>query len=190
MNWSSAVTAIGGLLVAAFSLWLNYRSRSSSHRAFFYQKQVEAFVTVLNALYHLHQACQHFTALQSFHLNSETRMQFRVAQSRGDISQFYREFQLQHQQCTLFLPSYMHTEISAYIKVLSAISAPDEIANQYDYELVNSRDPSMDLSKAYSRVVAAARRGLGVEPLSEEILKLIGEYKTVDSEKKMKKVSR
>jgi hypothetical protein len=69
----------------------------------------------------------------------------------------------------------MQERISSFTKVLGAISAPDQIANQYPTELVNSTDPGMELGKAYSNVVAAARHGLGVEPLSKELLKLIGE---------------
>lgn len=66
------------------------------------------------------------------------------------------------------------------MKLLNAISAPDEVAHQYPSELVHSNDPQKDLSRAHSKVVTAARRGLGVEPLSEEILKVIGETKYQD----------
>jgi len=175
------------IMVAALSLWLNYKSRSSVHREYFYQKQIDAFVALMNALNPLHNACQDFIALNGFRLNSDTRLQFRLAMSRGGISEFYREFSLQHQKWALFLPSYMQEEISAFIKTLSAVSAPDDIANQYSPNLVNSKDPALELSKAYSGVVSAARRGLGVEPLSQEILKLLGEAKPPESEVKLKK---
>ncbi|HEV2862051.1 MAG TPA: hypothetical protein VGX48_13665 [Pyrinomonadaceae bacterium] len=187
MDLPSAIAAMGGLMVAALSLWLNYKSRSSVHREYFYQKQIDAFVAIMNALNPLHNACQDFIVLNGFRLNSETRLKFRLAISRGELSAFYREFSLQHQTWALFLPSYMQEQISGFIKTLSAISAPDDVANQYPPNLVNSKDPGLELSKAYSGVVSAARRGLGVEPLSQEILKLLGEAKPPEAEKKLKK---
>ena len=175
MEWPSTIAALGGLIIAAFSLWLNYKSRVSSHRELFYEKQIEAFVAVMNALNPLYNACQDFIVLNGFRLNSHTRLEFRLAMGNGDISGIRREFYQQHQKWGLFLPAYMEDQISHFIKVLNAISAPDDIANQYPPELVNSRDPGLELSKAYSDVISAARRGLGVEPLSKEILKLMGE---------------
>jgi|SRR5215213_1843837 len=185
MDLPSAIVGVGGLMVAALSVWLNYKSRSSVHREYLYQKQTDAYVALMNALNPLHNQCQHFIALNKFRLNSETRLQFRLAMSRGEISEFYKEFSLQHQRGALFLPSYVQEEISAFVRVLNAVSAPDDIANQYPHELVNSNDPGMELSKAYSRVVSATRRGLGVEPLSSEILKLIGEVKPLKAENKL-----
>lgn len=187
MDLPSAIAALGGLFVAALSLWLSYKSRSAPHRELFYQKQVDAYVAVINALNPFHNACQDFIVLNGFRLNNESRIKFRLAISRGEISAFYRDFHLQHQKCALFLPSYMHEQISAFTKVLSAISVPDEFANQYPPDLVYSKDPGMELAKAYSNVVSAARRGLGVEPLSKEILTLIGEGSIKDKGQAMTK---
>jgi hypothetical protein len=172
---AAAIAALGGILIAALSLWLNYKGRGAPQRQIFYQKQVDAYVAVMNALNTLHNACQEFIAVNGFRLNRESRLKMRLAMSNGEISAAYRDFHLQHQTWALFLPSSMHERISSFTKVLAAISAPDEIANQYPTELVNSHDPGMELGKAYSNVVSAARHGLGVEPLSKEILKLIGE---------------
>jgi hypothetical protein len=43
----------------------------------------------------------------------------------------------------------------------------------------------MELAKAYGQVIAAARTGLGIEPLSDDILKLVGGVKV--NEKKTRK---
>src|SRR5258708_5273315 len=128
----------------------------------------------MKALNPLHNACQEFIAVNGFQLNADSRLRLRLAMSKGEISAAYQEFHLQHQTWALFLPTSMHETISSFTNVLAAISAPDEIAQQYQMELVNSRDPGKELGTAYSSVVSAARRGLGVEPLSQEILKLIG----------------
>jgi hypothetical protein len=187
MNWPSAIAAIGGFLVAALSLWLNYKSRISAHRELIYSKQVEAYVAVVNAIRPLYNECSDFIVLQGFRLNSETRLKLRMEISTGSISEAYRNFYNEHQKWILFLPSYVENEILSFTKVLSAISVPEDIAQQYPMELVHSSDPQGELSKAYSRVIAAARRGLGVEPLSEEFLKMLGGTKVGDLEKRIKK---
>jgi hypothetical protein len=45
--------------------------------------------------------------------------------------------------------------------------------SSYPADMVHAADPSALLSDAYSRVVAAARRGLGTEPLTQETLRMI-----------------
>jgi hypothetical protein len=171
MDWTSAVVGIGGLLVAALSLWLSYKDRRSVHRELLYQKQVEAYTAVINALNPLYDACIYFimTKASRLRLDNETRPQL-----RSETTQLGRQFHIEHQKWALFLPTVVHDEISGFFKVLNAISAPEDVVSHYPRELVYSEDPHKELAKAYGRVIAAARSGLGIEPLSEDILKLVG----------------
>jgi hypothetical protein len=182
MEWTSAVVGIGGLLVAALSLWLSYKDRRSTHRELLYQKQIEAYTAVINVLNPLYDACIYFimTKASRLRLDSETRPQLRL-----ETTEAGRQFHVEYQKWALFLPSVVHDEISGFFKVLNAISAPDDVASHHPRELVYSDDPHMELAKAYGQVIAAARTGLGIEPLSDDILKLVGGVKV--NEKKTRK---
>jgi hypothetical protein len=185
LDWAAASVGLGGLVIAGLTLWLSFKERGAGHREYFYQKQLDAYMAVMNALYPFFNACQDYIVLNGFRLNGETRLKFRLEISRGSISKYYWNFHTQHQKWAILLPVSMQAQLSHFSTVLSAISAPDEIANQYPPALVNSADPGMDLAKAYSKVVAVAREGLGVEPLSEEILRLVGRSKITEDEKSL-----
>lgn len=184
MDWSSLVSGVGGFLLGALSLWFAYKTRGSFHREFLYQKQVEAYAAVTNALDTLYDACLDFITVHGLKLDNQTRPKLRKA-----TVEVRMKFHKEHRKWALFLPSFMHDEIASFIKVLNAISAPMEVVSQYPKELVYSKDPQMDLSRAYSRVVAAARRGLGTESLSKEILRVVGETTPPIGEREASKTS-
>ncbi len=165
MDWGSAVIGIGGLLVAALSLWLSYKERRATHRQALYAQQVEAFGAVIGALFSIYRACFDFIERQPGHkLNRKTRPQMRKV-----VNVVYQEFEIEWAKRLLLLPSVVRSEIATFIKLVNAISATDKDAQEYPSELINSLDPQTDLSTAYKKVLEVASQRLGIEPLSQDI---------------------
>jgi hypothetical protein len=169
MDWGSFTLGAGGLLIGALSLFLNYKSRSSAHREFLYQKQVEAYNKIFNSIHPFYNSCLVFIFQCNFKLDNTTRPQLREETARE-----YEKFISDYRAFSLFLSKPVHAEINNFIKVFNAISSPNENSKLYPKELINSQDPQMDLSKAYSSITSKMRESLGIEPLSEDILKVVG----------------
>ena len=52
VNLVTSLTGLGvGLLIAAMSLWWNYKTRTSVHREFLYQKQFETYGEMVDAMF-------------------------------------------------------------------------------------------------------------------------------------------
>lgn len=170
MEWMSGAIGIGGLLVAALSVYLTYRSRTSSYRERLYETQLEAVSSVHAAFVDYYSIAQDFITSQGLRLNEDGRVLFREF-----IFENAEPFYKARQKWSLFLPTNVNDSLSADASILNAISAPPSVANQYPSNLVNSHDPGGELSKAYVVVVSEMRKCLGTDPLSAETLRLIGE---------------
>lgn len=171
---AAAAIGFGGFFIAALSLVLSYRDRSS-HRSHFYERQIEAYSEVITALDNLYDQVQDYINERHFVLDAESRNQLRREMSMGSMQKTYFEFITTHRKCSLFLPQPFLDSLGTFNKVLNGISAPSVVAHKYPPELVEHKDPQMPLSEAYRDVVAVARHGLGVDPLSKDMLRLFGD---------------
>ena len=169
MDWGSFIIGFGGLAVAGLSVYLSYKARTSPYREMLYSRQLEGYAEVIDALTRFYVTAQSSLAAQGFRLDDKTRPILR-AETMDEHVAFYHK----HQKWAIFLPREMNDALSAFINTFNAISAPPKVAQLYPREMVNANDPGGLLGHAYSRVVEAARKGLGTEPLSQETLKLIG----------------
>lgn len=186
VEWLAALVSVGSLGVAGLSVWLAMRNRGAAHRQHLYEKQVDAFDEVHIALNALAQACQGFIGDRGFRLDSVSRVELRVELSQGSMADAYHNFGRVCRRWALFLPASAQAAIADFNKVLMGISAPDEVAHQYPQSVVHSDDPQMILSDAQGRVTAALRDSLGVDPLSDEIMQLVG----TSREKQMDRIVR
>ena len=180
MDATAVLVSCGGLLVAAFSVWLSYKNRGATHRDKLYERQMDGYVVVLKALNELYGGCQRFVVENGFRLDDAGRVKFRLAMSRGELAPAYRKLAQVHQDWILFLPPELGEAITKFNRVLMALSAEPQVSKQYPDGLVYSSDPGWDISVAYQEVVRAARRAIGVEPLSAEILRVVGERSPSD----------
>lgn len=174
MDWGSLIIGFGGLVVAGLSVYLLYKARASPYREKLYSKQLERYAEVVDALSEFYETAQsfiikaHITA-QGCRLDDNTRPALRLK-----TIDKHQAFARKYQKCAIFLPREMNDALSAFLKLFNGISAPPEVAQQYPKEIVNAYDPGGLLGDAYTKVIEAARKGLGTEPLSQETLKLIG----------------
>ena len=174
MDAGAIFVSIGSLFVAGLSLWLAHKERSSEHRQHMYERQAEAFADVLDALHPLYNSVQQYLVPHMAGMDAAARVAFRKALYTGDLWRLQMGFAMKHQHSAVFMPSSVHVALNGFTRTLNGLSAPPGMEGQYPEELVDSRDPQGDLGKAYEQVLQSARHALGVEPLSREILKLVG----------------
>ena len=170
MDWGAFLIGFGGLIVAGLSIYLTYKSRISPYRELLYSKQVEGYAEVVYALTDFHTAAIAFiTAQKGCRLDDNTRVELR----RYTIDK-NQTFHLKLQKWAIFLTKEMSDTLSAFIKLFNGISAPPDVAHQYQKEIVYATDPVALLMNAYTEVLEVARKSLGTEPLSQETLELFG----------------
>ena len=174
MDAGGIIVSVGSLFVAGLSLWLVHKERASAHRQHMYERQTEAFADVLDALHPLYNSVQLYLVPHMEGMDAPARMAFRQALYSGALWDLLMGYSRKHQHSAVFMPSAVHVALNGFTRTLNGLSAPPGTESQYPDELVNSRDPQGDLGKAYEQVLQSARHALGVEPLSKEILKLVG----------------
>jgi hypothetical protein len=172
MDWGSFSLGLGGLSVGALSLWLNYRERTQKLREALYTRHAEAFAEILPRLADLHMQAQSFIVMEGCILNSKTRPELRL--KIASVDKIYREAL---QRWYVFLPDAVISQLETFRTVLNGISSPDPNSSLYPPEYINSKDPGLLLSQAYTAVITVTRKYLGVEQLTAQTLKLIGEPK-------------
>jgi len=171
MDWEAFVIGLGGLIVAGLSVYLSYKSRISPYREMLYSKQLEGYAEVVYALSDFYTATLAFITVQkNCRLDDNTRFELRRI-TVNENQALYRK----QQKWAIFLPKEMSDRLSDFVKLFNGISAFPEVAYQYPKEIVYANDPGLLLANAYTKVIEAARKGLGTEPLSQETLRLFGE---------------
>lgn len=170
MDWKLFVIQFGVLVVAGLSIYLSFKSRTSPYREMLYSKQLEGFAEVVGLLTEFYVTAQSFIAAKGCQLDDNTRPKLRLQTIDKNLA-FHRGYQ----KWAIFLPKEMNDRLLAFVELFNGISALPEVAHQYPKEIVYANDPGGLLGDAYTKVVEAARKGLGTEPLSRETLKLIGE---------------
>jgi len=165
--------AISGA-VAIGSLYLTYRSRSQPHREFLYEKQIEAYEVLANAIIRLTQPLYDFIGSHNYKLTSK---------SQGKMARLYNKlFQDNFSPIESRLWGIMPIEVMEPISNLTATieatvntdddmtrSAPDII---HDRIQQLRKDPYTSLKMAETDVIEAIRKCAGVDPLSEEMRKV------------------
>ena len=177
MDLGSIAIGIGGLLVAAFSVYLTYRGRASPYQGKLYSKQLSGLAEVFHAVTALYDAAQHsivelgLSSRKSLCLDDETRPQLRLRtqQQRQALHNKWEEW-------AIFLPNEINEALNSFIDLLNGISVHPTVAWQYPAHFVNAEDPGGLLQTVYENVVRKARKCLGTEPLSQQTLKLIGRH--------------
>jgi hypothetical protein len=170
MECESLVIGLGGLVVAALTIYLSYKARTSPYREMLYSRQLEGYADVVGALTEFYIAGLNFIVRQGHRLGDDTRPKLRLATLGVSLA-----FHSKHQKWAIFLPKDMNEALGRFVQLFNAVSAHPQAAHQYPSEIVYANDPGGLLAEAYAKVVAAARKGLGTEPLSEETLRIIGQ---------------
>jgi hypothetical protein len=157
-NLAGPIALIGGLLITGMSLWLNYRSRSSLHREFLYQKQIDVYSELADVMSSTYLACM--KALDSTtaqDITPETREKLRTAvrELDGKVSGV-------RERVLMLLPVDVGLKFLDYTKKMRRI---DE-----------ARDTSELIAILSDRihVYTAIRDAAGIDPLTEEMQGIFG----------------
>ena len=169
MDIGSLTIGLGGLAVAALSLYLGHRERNAHYRHALYDRQVEALQELHRSLGKLHWAATALIAAHDWKLDDSTRPLL-----RSDLLVPLQGLAAVEQSWSLVLPASVQEAVSGYRRVFNAVSAPASVADQHDRELVWHDDPALPLAHEWQKVVSAARRAIGTDALSTETLKLVG----------------
>ncbi len=172
----SALLGLGGLAVAALSLWLSYRLRSSRFQEVLYGRRVEAAIELAQGLGALHTSAQAYIH-QNLPQQRTTKKEpwFSEAERMGLRNHLLEEdvrfFQV-WQKWSVILPDVVGQKIKAYVMTLNGISAPQG-SKLYPMELVNASDPGMVLGDAYLETLQSLRSSLAIAPLEKGIAALL-----------------
>ncbi len=170
MDWAAASIGLGGLALAALTVYLDYKKRIAPYRELLYAKQIEGYAQVINALNDWFDSAQDCIAVRGCRLDDSSRVELRketVAQNMA--------FHTVYRSWALYLPKAVDVQISAFVKVFNAISAPPDVARQYPADQVYAKDPGMLLANAYTGVFQSMRKSMGTEPLTQATLKIVGQ---------------
>jgi hypothetical protein len=162
------LSVIASSAIAAFSLWLNYKDRSSPHRQSLYEKQLETYEVVAERLGRMVQPCLDFIASHNYKLTSGMRAEMRDLFLKHFRSDFFEI------RGYVFLPNEVTEAINQVLVILYSITAPDDQASKWPAEFVQSKNPYRLLNNAENSVYRAIRKAAGIEPLSTEIRKVTG----------------
>jgi hypothetical protein len=168
---------LGGLLLAGYQARLNARERAASqtgsYRERLYDKQLDGFTDIHNALNGLNgKVINVFTSLLPLHHGREPLPDDVRWGVRGHVQDEWQAFDAAQARWAIVIPRSVGTALAAYSNVLLAVTAPPD-AGHYDVALVHHVDPSMPVAEAHAKVVAAMREAVGVEPLTGATLDLI-----------------
>ena len=99
MNVGSLVVNVGSLAVAFLSVYLSYKSRTSSYRELLYSKQLEGYVVVVDALQKVNETALNFIGQKNWRLDEVSRPGLRQA-----VLNHILAFQTVQQSWAIFLP--------------------------------------------------------------------------------------
>src|SRR5438105_82813 len=156
----SSFVGLVGILVAALSVYLNYKGRHNQFRQVVYSKQMDAYFEITGAIANLHAAAQHLLAFGlKFRDGPDARRQFRTA-----LQDEHDQFRERVNRWLIVLPSKVKAALDHFDATLTADSTPDDAP----------ADPAADLALAYERVVNCVRHHLAVDSLIHGMLREMG----------------
>jgi hypothetical protein len=155
MEWTSAIVGLGGLAVAALSVYLNYRPRST-YQERVYDRQLDAYGQIVRRLGQLHDEAMSVLAHDQGRLDDDKYELLRT-RTREQASAFFEAYR----DHSVFLTAAISDPIRQYLRTFRALSANDR--------------PDLALNDAFDKVATAASQSLGVEPLSLETAALFGQ---------------
>ena len=169
MNIWSFLIGFGGLIIGGLSVYLAFKSRISSFREKIYLKQIEGFVEIIIAINDFHNFAQNFIATNKWTLNDKKKSLLRSKSLDKNLKLHYIL-----QKWVIFFPVQFNEAVTKFIESFNAITAPSFAKHIYPQNIVNTKDPGKIIGNAYLHIIKIARIYLGTEPLSQDILKLLG----------------
>ncbi len=161
MDWSALVSLVA-VAVTGLSVWIGYRERASVHRQLVYEKQVESCSLVARAMWDLvaktidvlDGAPDILTDENSKRLREETERDKATA-----AATYYEHL--------TFLPAKLTDSFLELLLIWDRAAHPE----QFEAE---RRNPRNFMLLAYLNAVSDARNALGIDPLSNEISRIVG----------------
>jgi C4-dicarboxylate-specific signal transduction histidine kinase len=173
MEWTGALVGLGGLGVAALSLWLTYRERTKWYRERVYDKQLGACLAI----------CATAAEVRSEFLNASLKLRIAalrqqeppegvwhvVDEARARLLRLEREW-------GLVLPAATSRALAAFEETATRVRGIHELLPELapipDGDF--SAEAAQHVVAQFETLVQAARADLGTELLSGETLRLVG----------------
>jgi hypothetical protein len=146
------VAALGGLLLGAFGLYLNYRGRAASLRDRLYSDQIALLTHAIESAYECYVGCANAQRLGN---NSEL-----VAQIRRERGADLAALQKASFRASALLPSETGRLLYAYVGAVNEILMP----SQADAAVPQGSQ----VRESFWAFVQAARQDLGIDALSKD----------------------
>lgn len=167
---TSLIVGLGGLILAGLTQVLNYKARVSHFRQVIYGKQLEGYTEVVQAVNEWYQFVSHFITMNHFQLVGDP-VRIELRKQAGELN---HKVAMAETKWMLVLPTEFNQAVHSFRHIFNAVSAPSRFTKGYPAELVNSADPTMDLSNAYLKIVNIARKYLGTDMLAAHIPDTLG----------------
>ena len=165
----SVVIGIGGLLVAALVLLLNYRERIGAHRIALYTRQLDAYQELATAVADVAGRTDLFV---KHGMESDPDGKLRVAVIDAAL-----ELAGIRVRQALFIADPVFKPLSDFEQAAQAIAYPRTVTEEGDevspFARVYTKDPMFPVTVAQMSLVAEMRKQIGTDKLSEETLRLL-----------------
>jgi hypothetical protein len=166
MDWISGLIGLGGLFVAALSLWLNYRDRSAMHRQIIYQKQIDAYSEIIISLIQFFNKALEFMPPSYKYFGDEAGKLLETM-----VFEEFTQFKTAFAKNMMFISEDVAMKILNFYALWKYFISPTKNPDHpYKDHLT---EPVSDLSSAFSEVVWEIRKAIGTGKLTKEILNII-----------------
>jgi hypothetical protein len=167
----SIIIGIGGLLIAALVLLLNYRERVAAHRIALYTRQLDAYQEIATAAATVAGRTDLLVKLGA-ERDAEGTLRAAVIGAALDLA----GIRVRH---SMFIADPVFKSLSDFEQSVEAIAYPkidkDEGDEGSPFARVYTKDPMLPVTVAQMTLVAEMRKQIGTDKLSEETLRLVRE---------------
>jgi hypothetical protein len=179
---------VGGIAIAALTIWLSFRERRKTYRERLYDRQLDAAAAVFDAITEYQR-----TLLMG--LANEAINKVLVSKGQPETSDRWKPADKQLQSVglagrrgELYLPERSLAALTAYTTAASKVRGLQYPAIAVAPELIaklpgpdTSKEAQSQLDAAYRALIQALRHDLGVERLSAESLRLFGKADSAET---------
>src|SRR5262249_13359348 len=155
---ASAVGLVGAI-VAGLSVYFSYRNRHNQFRQVVYNRQMDAYFDITEAMSNLFTSAQNILASANPWLKAdETR-----ARLRSSLRDEHDRFTATVNRALIVLPSKVKAAVDNFNETLLAISESSEQPKADQADAIRPGELGENLSKAYERAINCIRHHLAID---------------------------
>jgi hypothetical protein len=167
---TTSAVALVGAMVAGFSVYFAYRNRHNQFRQVVYNRQMDAYFDITEAMSNLFTAAQNILASANPWLRTdETRARIRAA-----LREEHERFTGTVNRSLIVLPSKVKAAVDNFNYTLLSISEPAEQQNDGAAGGAKPSELGENLARAYERAINCIRHHLAIDSLTSGLLNEMG----------------